>query len=59
MYILYCKTRLLLLRWDTGKVRHRFGCMGRFKGGWVNSVTIDVIKEFKYRYNYMQVFLEI
>ncbi len=32
----YCiaKTRLLLLRWDTvGKVRDRFGGMGRFKSG--------------------------
>ncbi len=31
-FILYCKTLLLLLRWDTGKVRDRFGGMGRFKG---------------------------
>ncbi len=43
--ILYCKTLLLLLRWDTGKVRGRFGGMGRFKGGlrckgWVNNVII-------------------
>ncbi len=41
--ILYCKIRLLLLKWDTGKVRDRFGGMVRFKGGlrckgWVNSV---------------------
>ncbi len=42
--ILYCKTLLLLLRWDTGKVRDRFGGMGRFKG-WVNSVIINVITE--------------
>ncbi len=33
MVILYCKTLLLLLRWDTGKVRDMFGGMGRFKGG--------------------------
>ncbi len=24
---------LLLLRWDTGKIRNRFGGMGRFNGG--------------------------
>ncbi len=45
--ILYCKTLLLLLRWDTDKVRGRFGSMGRFKDGlrckgWVNSVIINV-----------------
>ncbi len=33
VFILYCKTLLLLLRWDMGKVRDRFGGMGRFKGG--------------------------
>ncbi len=43
MYLLDCKTLLLLLRWDTGKVRDRFDGMGRFKGGlrckeWVNSI---------------------
>ncbi len=48
VFILYCKTLLLLLRWDTGKVRDRFGGMGRFKGGlrckgWVNTVIINVI----------------
>ncbi len=32
-FILYCKTLLLLLKGDTGKVRDRFGSMGRFKGG--------------------------
>ncbi len=52
--ILYCKTILLL--WDTGKVRDRFGSMGRFKGGlrckgWVNSVIINVIAEINYRCN--------
>ncbi len=61
MYILYCKTLLLLLRCDTGWVRDRFGGMGRFKGGlrykgWVNSVIINVVSEIKYRFNYMQVF---
>ncbi len=30
--ILYRKT-LLLLKWDTGKVRDRFGGIGRFKDG--------------------------
>ncbi len=28
VFILYFKTLLLLLRWDTGKVRDRFGDMG-------------------------------
>ncbi len=32
-FILYCKTLLLLLRWATGKVRDRFGGIGRFKVG--------------------------
>ncbi len=58
MFILYCKTHLLLLRWDMGKVRNRFGGMGRFKGGlrckgWVNSVIINVITEINYRCNYI------
>ncbi len=44
-----------------GKVRDRFGGMGRFKGGlrcneWVNSVIINVITEINYKCNYMQVF---
>ncbi len=30
-FILYFKTLLLLLRWDTGKNRDMFGGMGRFK----------------------------
>ncbi len=43
---------------DTGKVRDRFGGMGRFKGGlmckgWVNSVIINVITEINYRCNYI------
>ncbi len=50
VFILYCKTLLLLLRWDTGKVRDRFGGMGRFKGllrckEWVDSVIIHVITD--------------
>ncbi len=59
MYLLwsYCIVKhLLLLTWDTGKVRDRFGGMGRFKGGlrckgWVNSVIINVITEINYRCN--------
>ncbi len=55
--ILYCKTLLLPLRWDTGKVRGRFGGMGRFKGGlrckgWVNNVIRIVITEINYRCTY-------
>ncbi len=50
MFILYCKTLLLLLKWDTGQVRDRFGGMGWFKGGlrckgWVNSVFTNVITD--------------
>ncbi len=33
VFMLYCITLLLLLRWDTSKVSDRFGGMGRFKGG--------------------------
>ncbi len=40
MFILHCKTLLLLLRWDTGKVRDRFGGMGRFKGGIRDGSTV-------------------
>ncbi len=42
--------------WDMGKVRGRFGGMGRFKGGlmcegWANSVIINVIADLiTYRY---------
>ncbi len=41
---------MLLFRWERGKVRDRFGGMGRFKGGlrykgWVNIVIISVIKD--------------
>ncbi len=43
---------------DTGKVRDRFGDMGRFKGrlrckGWVNSVIMNVITYINYRCNYI------
>ncbi len=40
MVILYCKTLLLLLRWDRGKVRDRFGGMGRFKDGLKGWLTV-------------------
>ncbi len=52
MYLLcsYCivKHVLLLLRGDMGKVRDKFGGMGRFKGGlrckgWANNVITNVI----------------
>ncbi len=57
-YLLYCKTILLLWRWDACKVRGRFGGMGRFKGGLrckrcVNSVIINVITEINYICNYI------
>jgi len=32
VFLLYCKTLLLLLRCDRGKVRDRCGGMGRFEG---------------------------
>ncbi len=64
VFILYLTFVLLLLRWDMGKVRDRFGGMGRFKGGlrckgWVNSVIINVITEINLRFNYMQVIFEV
>jgi len=48
VFLLYCKTLLLLLRYDTGKVRDRCGGMGRFKGrlrceGRVNCLITNVI----------------
>ncbi len=61
VFILYCKTLLLLLRWDAGKVRDMFGGMGRFKGGlrcegWVNSVIINVITDVTtYRYFFLNI----
>ncbi len=33
LFILYCKTLLLLLRWDAGKVMDMLSGMGWFKGG--------------------------
>lgn len=33
MFMLYFKTLLLVLRWDTGKCRDRFGGMVKFIGG--------------------------
>ncbi len=32
-HIVLQKNPLLLLRWDRGKVRDRFGGLGQFKGG--------------------------
>ncbi len=50
VFILYCKTLLLLLWWDEGQVRGRFGGMGWFKC-WINSVIINVITDVTtYRY---------
>jgi len=48
VFVLYCKTLLLLLRCDTGKVRDSCGGMCRFKGGLrckgrVNGVITNVI----------------
>ncbi len=45
MYLLYCKTLLLVLRWDTVKVRHRLRGIVRFKGG---STAVDIISEINY-----------
>ncbi len=48
---------MLLLRWDTGKVRDRFGGMGRVRcKGCINSVIINVITEINYICNYIEVF---
>ncbi len=57
--ILYFKTLLLLLRWNTGK--DRFGGMARFKSGFrckgcINSVILNVITEINYRRNYIDIF---
>ncbi len=64
VFILYRTFVLLLLRCDMGKVRDRFGGMGRFKGGlrckgWVNSVIINVITEINLRFKNMQVIFEV
>ncbi len=63
VFIMYCKTLLLLLRWDTGEVRGRFDGMDGFKGGlrckgWVNIICNNVITEINYKCNYMQVFFK-
>ncbi len=49
------------MRWDTVKVRDRFGGTGRFKGGlrckeWVRRVIMNVVTEMNYRCNNKQVF---
>ncbi len=59
VFLLNCKTLIAI---DTGKVRDRFGGMGRFKGGlrwrgWVNNVIINIIQLINYRY--MQLFYKI
>lgn len=46
MYLLYCKTLLLVLRWDTVKVRHRLRGIVRFKGG--STVAVDIISVINY-----------
>ncbi len=43
------ENNFVAVRWDTVKVRDRFGGTGRFKGGlrctgWVNSVIINVTR---------------
>jgi len=40
VFMLHYKTLLLLLRWDTGMVRDRFGGMVRFKGGVRGGLTV-------------------
>ncbi len=59
VFILYFKTILLLLRWDTGKVRDRIGCMSRVKNECMGqqfiayvTVITNAIKQFLiYTYN--------
>ncbi len=62
MFILYCKTLLLLLSCETGKVRDRFVVWVGLSVGLgercVNNVIIN-ITEIIYRHNYKQVFLYI
>jgi len=41
---------LLLLRWDTGKIRDRFGSMGRVKGRGQHAI-MDVITSRYFKYN--------
>ncbi len=43
MFMLNCKTLMLLLRWDMRTVTGRFGGRGLRGRGRVNSVIIDVI----------------
>ncbi len=31
VFILYCRSLLLLMKWDKGEVRDRFGGMGRLR----------------------------
>lgn len=64
MFMLYCKTLLLFLRWDTGKVWARLGGMVRFEDGFrgsdkVKSEITDMITKMYYKINYMQVLLNI
>lgn len=59
MFILYCKTCLLLLRWIAVKVKDRFHDMVRLRGVIrvrVNSVILDVTKVINYRCNYMKIY---
>ncbi len=52
VFMLHCKSRLLLLRWYTDKVRDKFGGLFSFKGGLsyrVSSVIIDVTTGCNYR----------
>jgi len=61
--MLCCETLLLLLRWDTGRFRDRFGGMVRFKSGLrgkrrVNSEIMDVITEMNYSCNAMEFFFK-
>ncbi len=51
------KTLLLVLRWDTGEVRDRFGGLGRFKGGLRCKGLVNSVIICNYRCNYMHVFL--
>jgi len=51
MYMLYCKTLLLLLRWDIGMVRDWFCDKVRYSMTLVNSVIIDVITEIVQKRN--------
>ncbi len=41
--MLNCKSLLLLLRWNTVKVRDKFGCLFRIKSGLSYRVSSDYI----------------